>query len=61
MKQFQKDYYTALANDDKSTAGLLLLELKYNLSTELEKQGAEPSQIEEKINRVVTLLHAQQD
>lgn len=61
LKQFQKDYYTALANDDKSTAGLLLLELKYNLRTELEKQGTEPSQIEEKINRVVTLLHAQQD
>jgi hypothetical protein len=61
VKQFQKDYYTALANDDKSTAGLLLLELKYNLRTELEKHGTEPSKIEEKINRVVTLLHAQQD
>lgn len=61
VKQFQKEYYTALSNDDKSTAGLLLLELKYNLRTELEKHGTEPSQIEEKINRVVTLLHAQQD
>lgn len=61
VKQFQKEYYTALANDDKSTAGLLLLELKYNLRTELEKHGTAPSQIEEKINRVVTLLHAQQD
>ena len=61
VKQFQKEYYTAVSNNDKSTAGLLLLELKYNLRTELEKHGTEPSQIEEKINRVVTLLQAQQD
>ena len=61
LKQFQKDYYVALSNKDKSTAGLLLLELKYNLRTELEKHGTEPSQIEEKIDRVVSLLHAQQD
>ena len=60
VKQFQKEYYTALANNDKSTSGLLLLELKYNLRTELEKHGTEPSQIEEKINRVVILLQAQQ-
>ncbi len=58
--QFQKDYYNALTNGDKTTAGLLLLELKYNMRTELEKHGTEPSQIEEKINRVISLLQAQQ-
>ena len=60
LEQFQKDYYIALSNNDKSTAGLLLLELKYNLRTELEKHGVEPYQIEEKIERVVSLLQAQQ-
>ncbi len=58
--QFQKEYYYALTNDDKPTAELLLLELKHNMRTELEKHGTEPSQIEEKINRVVSLLQAQQ-
>ena len=61
LKQFQKDYYIALSNNDKSTAGLLLLELKYNLRTELEKNDVEPFQIEEKIERVVSLLQAQQN
>lgn len=60
IEQFQKEYYNALTNDDKTTAGLLLLELKHNMRTELEKHGTEPSQIEEKINRVVSLLQAQQ-
>jgi len=60
LKQFQKDYYVALSNNDKSTAGLLLLELKFNLRTELEKNNVEPFRIEEKIERVVSLLHAQQ-
>ncbi len=60
IAQFQKEYYNALVTGDKTTAELLLLELKYNMRTELEKHGIDPSQIEEKINHVVLLLQAQQ-
>lgn len=60
IDQFRVEYHDALNRGDKNTAGLLLLELKYNLRTELEKHGLESAQIEKKIERIMALLQPQQ-
>ncbi|MBA2483680.1 MAG: hypothetical protein H0V39_04520 [Nitrosomonas sp.] len=56
IKSFQKEYQTALNEEDKTTINLLRMELQFRLRTELEDRGLEGSQLEQEVKRIMERL-----
>jgi hypothetical protein len=56
VRNFQREYQTALDASDKTTMELLRLELQFRLRTELESQGLEGNQLEQEVNRIMSRL-----